>query len=61
MMVRRRLLEAAKNLRDNGTPVPCARTPQVYAGVRGLSLQLPRTVNWLDGFKKYVLPNGATQ
>jgi hypothetical protein len=61
IMVRRRLLEAAKNLRENGTAVPCAQTPEVYGGVRGLSLQLPRNVNWLDGFKSYVLPNGTTQ
>jgi phthalate 4,5-dioxygenase oxygenase subunit len=59
IMVRRRLLEAGKNLCDKGTPAPCARNAEAYRGVRGLSLQLPRDVNWVDGFKQSVLLNRA--
>ena len=60
-MVRQRLLEAAKRLRENGTPAPCARNREIYAGIRGLSLALPANVNWLDGFKHHVLPNGTAE
>jgi hypothetical protein len=61
IMVRRRLLEAAKMLRENGTPAPCARNRGIYGGIRGLSLGLPRSTNWLDGFRQYVLPNGTSE
>jgi phenylpropionate dioxygenase-like ring-hydroxylating dioxygenase large terminal subunit len=60
VIVRRRLLEAAKNLRENRSPAPCARNPKVYGGVRGLSLQLPRSVNWADGFREHLLSNGSS-
>jgi hypothetical protein len=61
IMVRGKLLEAAYRLRENGTPAPCARNPEIYGGIRGLSLGLPKSVNWLDGFKQYILPNGKAK
>ena len=61
IMVRRRLLDAAMALRENASPAPCARVPQVYAGIRGLSLTLPRDVDWVDGFKQCLLPQTAAK
>ena len=61
IMVRGKLLEAAYRLRENGMPAPCARNPEIYGGIRGLSLGLPKNVNWLDGFKQYTLPNGTAK
>ena len=46
-------------LQQNGTPAPCARDREIYSGIRGLSLTLPKNVDWLDGFKQYVLPQTA--
>jgi phenylpropionate dioxygenase-like ring-hydroxylating dioxygenase large terminal subunit len=54
IMVRRRLLEAAKALRETGGPVPCARDSAIYAGIRGLSIALPKQVHWLEGAKQHV-------
>jgi hypothetical protein len=45
MMVRRRLLDAAKALRDHGTIPPCVDDPSLY-GVRSASLILPRETDW---------------
>ena len=61
IMVRRRLLDAAKALRESGSPPPCVRAPQAYAGIRGLSLILPRDVNWVDGFKERLRPQPAAK
>jgi hypothetical protein len=54
IMVRRRLLEAAKALRQNKTPAPCAYDPQIYAGIRGISMTLARDVDWITGLRKHV-------
>jgi hypothetical protein len=61
IMVRRRLLEAAKALQAKATPAPCARIPRVYGHRRGLSLSLPKSVNWVEGFNQYVLPTGTLE
>jgi nitrite reductase/ring-hydroxylating ferredoxin subunit len=50
MMVRRRLLEAAKALRDHGTIPPCVDDPALY-GVRSASLILPREADWHEETK----------
>jgi phthalate 4,5-dioxygenase oxygenase subunit len=54
IMVRRKLLEAAKALRDHGTPPPCANKAQIYRGIRGLSLTLPKEVHWLDDLEAHI-------
>jgi hypothetical protein len=54
IMVRRKLLEAAKALRENGAPAPCASNPKIYANIRGLSLSLPRTMDWVAGAKQHI-------
>jgi phthalate 4,5-dioxygenase oxygenase subunit len=54
LMVRRKLLEAAKALRQNGTPAPCAADGKIYAGIRGVSLSLPKNVQWLDGLREHI-------
>jgi nitrite reductase/ring-hydroxylating ferredoxin subunit len=44
---RRRLIDAARALRDNGTLPPGAEDPSVY-GVRSGGIVLPRGVNWVE-------------
>src|SRR6266849_6232881 len=44
---RRRLIDAAKALREQGTPPPGADDPTVYA-VRSGGVVLPRGVNWVE-------------
>ncbi len=45
---RRRLIDAAKALRDHGTPPPAAYRPELYATRTG-GVILPRDVNWVEG------------
>jgi phthalate 4,5-dioxygenase oxygenase subunit len=45
---RRRLIDAAKALRDHGTPPPCWNEPEAYATRTG-GVVLPRGVNWVEG------------
>jgi phthalate 4,5-dioxygenase oxygenase subunit len=45
---RRRLIDAAKELRDRGTPPPAADDPSAYATRTG-GVLLPRNVNWVEG------------
>jgi phenylpropionate dioxygenase-like ring-hydroxylating dioxygenase large terminal subunit len=54
IMVRRKLLEAAKALRENGSPPPCAGDPGIYAEIRGLSFSFPKNVHWLEGLKQHI-------
>lgn len=54
LLVRQKLLEAAKALREHGTPAPCANDPGMYRGIRGLSLTVPREIHWLDGLKEHM-------
>jgi hypothetical protein len=54
ILVRRKLFEAAKALRQNGTFAPCAGDREIYAGIRGLSLSLPKNVHWLEGLKQHI-------
>ena len=54
IMVRRRLLEAAKALHQTGALAACARDSAIYAGIRGLSITLPKELHWLEGAKQYV-------
>ena len=44
---RRRLIDAARALRDNGTPPPGAEDPSLY-GTRSGGIVLPRGVNWVE-------------
>ncbi len=44
---RRRMIEAAKALRDSGAPPPTADTPGAYATRPG-GVVLPRTANWIE-------------
>jgi hypothetical protein len=44
---RRRLLEAAKALRDHGTTPPGVDEPSVY-GVRSATLVIDNDANWLE-------------
>jgi hypothetical protein len=44
---RRRLIEAARALRDNGTVPPGAEDPSVYA-VRSGGMVLPKSVSWVE-------------
>ncbi|MPZ15402.1 MAG: Rieske 2Fe-2S domain-containing protein [Chloroflexi bacterium] len=47
IQVRRKLIEAAKALRDEGTVPPCVDEPERY-GVRSASIVLPRDVDWTE-------------
>lgn len=44
---RRRLLEAARSLREHGTAPAGVDDPSIYA-VRSGGVELPRTANWLS-------------
>ena len=44
---RRRLIDAARALRDNGTPPPGAQDPSLY-GTRSGGIVLPKGVNWVE-------------
>jgi hypothetical protein len=44
--VRKKLLEAAKALRNHGIPAPCAHQGSLYRGIRGRSVILPRDIEW---------------
>jgi phthalate 4,5-dioxygenase oxygenase subunit len=48
IQVRKRLLDAARALRERGVTPDGVDTPGMY-GVRSASLVLPREVNWLEG------------
>ncbi|HUK41114.1 MAG TPA: hypothetical protein VLX11_08720, partial [Candidatus Acidoferrales bacterium] len=50
---RRLLLDAAKALRDQGTPPMGARDPSVYR-VRGCSAVVVDSINWIEGVKDAV-------
>jgi phthalate 4,5-dioxygenase oxygenase subunit len=52
--VRRKLLEAAKALRDHGMPAPCADKASLYAGIRGRSIILPRDIEWSQHVKEEI-------
>jgi phenylpropionate dioxygenase-like ring-hydroxylating dioxygenase large terminal subunit len=54
IIVRRKLLEAAKALRENGIAAPCAQDNKIYGGMRGLSLTLPKHMHWLDGLRQHM-------
>ena len=45
IQVRRRLLDAARALREHGATPPCVDQPELY-GVRSASVLLPRSVKW---------------
>jgi hypothetical protein len=47
---RLKLLKAARDLRQHGTPPPGSRDPGVYR-VRGVSMALPDEVSWFEGVK----------
>jgi hypothetical protein len=51
--VRRRLLEAAKALRENGVAPQCVDKPEQFR-VRSTSGILPKDVNWLEGTRDWV-------
>jgi len=50
---RRMLLDAAKALRDKGTPPAGARDPSVYR-VRGCSAVVADNIDWVEGVKEVV-------
>jgi hypothetical protein len=52
--VRRKLLEAARALRDRGTPAPCAHQASLYLGIRGRSVILPKDIEWSKHIKDEV-------
>ncbi|MEA2639007.1 MAG: hypothetical protein QOF51_401 [Chloroflexota bacterium] len=49
---RRRLLTAAKALRDSGTTPPCVQDPDWY-NVRAAAVELPRDVSWFEATEEY--------
>jgi phenylpropionate dioxygenase-like ring-hydroxylating dioxygenase large terminal subunit len=53
IQVRRRLIQAARALRDGGVTPPCVDDPSLY-GVRSASLVLPRDVNWYEATQDVV-------
>jgi phthalate 4,5-dioxygenase len=61
---RRRLIEAARALRENGTVPPGAEDPSVYA-VRSGGIVLPREANWVEASaerrKAFVAHNDLTR
>jgi hypothetical protein len=61
---RRRLIDAARALRDNGALPPGADDPSVYA-VRSGGIVLPRGVNWVEGTaerrKAFVVHEGLSR
>jgi phthalate 4,5-dioxygenase len=48
---RRRLLLAARALRDTGAPPPAAADPSVYLGARGGEFLAPRTLGWPEVYR----------
>jgi phthalate 4,5-dioxygenase len=63
-MTRRRILEAAKALAENGTPPPGAATPEAYGRVRGGYFVAPETRPWPEVYHQQlpaVREAGATQ
>jgi phenylpropionate dioxygenase-like ring-hydroxylating dioxygenase large terminal subunit len=51
--VRRRLIDSAKALRDDGVTPPGVDDPDVWA-VRSASIILPRTVDWREGTREHL-------
>jgi phthalate 4,5-dioxygenase len=63
-MTRRRILEAAKALAENGQPPPGAASPEAYGRVRGGYFVAPETKVWPDVYHQQlaaVRDAGATQ
>jgi hypothetical protein len=56
---RRMMLNAAKALREHGTPPPGVRDPRVYR-VRACSQVVPDSIPWVEGVKSDVLISGST-
>jgi hypothetical protein len=52
IQVRRRLINAAKALRDHGTVPPGVDNPELY-GVRSATVVLPRGQNWMEAGQPY--------
>jgi hypothetical protein len=55
IQVRKRLLTAAKALRDKGTPAPGVDRPASFC-VRSTSIVLPPGANWVEAVKPIVVP-----
>ena len=53
IQVRRRLINAAKALRDDGTPPPGVDDPEIYR-VRSATVVLPAGENWMEAGKPYL-------
>ena len=53
IQVRRRLVQAAKDLRDNGTIPPGVDNPEWY-GFRSVSGTLPKGDSWVEGFGEWM-------
>lgn len=57
--VRDRLMNAAKALRDHGTLPAGLRDATIYRGVHGISMTLPKEVNWVESMKKQQMSASA--
>jgi len=55
---RRRLMNAAKALREQGAPAPGVDTPEAY-WVRSASLVIPRKANWVEASREALVAPGA--
>jgi hypothetical protein len=55
---RRRLINAAKALRDHGTPPPAVDEPELFR-IRSGGIILPRSADWIDATKPYREPEVA--
>lgn len=55
--VRRRLLQIARDIRDNNAPAPAAQDPALYQ-VRGAAAMLPADASWIDAteYQRKVIP-----
>ncbi|NDB69719.1 MAG: aromatic ring-hydroxylating dioxygenase subunit alpha [Methylocystaceae bacterium] len=55
--VRRRLLQIARDIRDNNTPAPATHDPDFYQ-VRGAAALLPEDASWVDAteYQRKVIP-----
>ena len=51
-MTRRRLLDAVRALRDNGTAPPLVDDPQISSNVRSGELVAPAGQSWLDAYEQ---------
>ena len=51
-LTRRRLLEAARALRDHGTVPPLVDNPHVSTGARSGDLIVPSGPSWLDAYEQ---------